>query len=179
MPRVIRVAAAQVGAVHVDSPREETLKRIIKLVEDAAAKGVKLVVLPETALTTFFPRHVGLDKDPKEFDKWYEEGDIVTGKNVKPLFDRAAELGVSVCVGYAEKTTAGERYNTCSYVYDHKELAKYRKVHLPGTVEPFANPNAINQLEKRYFLPGNLGFKVSANVCAEVVVVPELKMLLE
>ena len=38
-------------------------------------------------------------------------------------------------------------------------IAKYRKVHLPGTVEPFENPDAINQLEKRYFEPGNLGFK--------------------
>jgi predicted amidohydrolase len=38
-------------------------------------------------------------------------------------------------------------------------IAKYRKVHLPGTKEPFENPDAINQLEKRYFEPGNLGFK--------------------
>ena len=40
-----------------------------------------------------------------------------------------------------------------------KTLSKYRKVHLPGTVEPFDNPDAINQLEKRYFLPGDLGFQ--------------------
>jgi hypothetical protein len=124
MPRLVRVAAAQIGAVHVDSPREETLQRIIKLVEDAAAKGVKLVVLPETAFTTFFPRHVGLDKDPAELDKWYEEGDIATSKNVKPLFDRARELDVSICVGYAEKTNSGERYNTCSYVHNGTELGE-------------------------------------------------------
>ena len=40
-------------------------------------------------------------------------------------------------------------------------IGKYRKIHLPGTVEPFdANDATVtNQLEKRYFLPGNLGFK--------------------
>ncbi|MCJ1486676.1 hypothetical protein MMC06_006854 [Schaereria dolodes] len=37
--------------------------------------------------------------------------------------------------------------------------SKYRKVHLPGTVDPFENEDAINQLEKRYFKPGDLGFK--------------------
>jgi hypothetical protein len=33
------------------------------------------------------------------------------------------------------------------------------QVHLPGTTEPFdLDPTTTNQLEKRYFLPGNLGF---------------------
>jgi predicted amidohydrolase len=31
-------------------------------------------------------------------------------------------------------------------------------VHLPGTVEPRAEPGAYQQLEKRYFRPGDLGF---------------------
>ena len=38
-------------------------------------------------------------------------------------------------------------------------VSKYRKVHLPGTVEPFEDPEAVNQLEKGYFTPGDLGFK--------------------
>lgn len=46
MARKIKVAAAQVGRVDRGAPRAETLARIIKLVEQAAAEGVKLVVLP-------------------------------------------------------------------------------------------------------------------------------------
>ncbi|KAF1349749.1 putative N-carbamoyl-D-amino acid hydrolase [Delphinella strobiligena] len=42
---------------------------------------------------------------------------------------------------------------------ERRVLAKYRKVHLPGTVEPFEEPDAVNQLEKRYFTPGDLGFQ--------------------
>lgn len=38
-------------------------------------------------------------------------------------------------------------------------LSKYRKIHLPGDFEPFDDPSATLQLEKRYFKPGDLGFK--------------------
>ncbi|KAL8277742.1 hypothetical protein RQP46_009864 [Phenoliferia psychrophenolica] len=157
MPRLLKVAAAQVGAVNRTDSREATLDRIIKLVESAAEQGVKLVVLPELALTTFFARYVGLDADPVEFDKWFEEGEITGSKNVARLFARAKELNIAICLGYAEKTSEGEHYNSCSYVAASGE--EISKIHLPGTVEPFTNPGAINQLEKRFFLPGNLGFK--------------------
>lgn len=56
MTRLIKVAAAQVGAVHRGADRKETTARLIKLLEDGAAQGAQLVVFPETALTTFFPR---------------------------------------------------------------------------------------------------------------------------
>lgn len=44
MVRIIKVAAAQVGAVHRTSTRQEVLTRLMKLLEDAAAQDVKLVV---------------------------------------------------------------------------------------------------------------------------------------
>lgn len=47
MPRRIKVAAAQVGAVHRTTPRAEVLARLIKLVEEAAEQGVKLAVFRE------------------------------------------------------------------------------------------------------------------------------------
>ena len=80
---------------------------------------------------------------------------------MKPLFDEAREYGIDIVLGYAERTPDGTGYNTCVY-YSGSEgrvMSKYRKVHLPGTKEPFEDPNAINQLEKRYFTPGDLGFK--------------------
>ncbi|KAI5480467.1 hypothetical protein MNV49_000620 [Pseudohyphozyma bogoriensis] len=168
MPRKIKVAAAQVGRVDTDADRKDTLARLIALLEQAGQQGVNLVVFPEIALTTFFPRMVGLDDDmvnnPEKLDMWYEKGPIVENPNVKPLFDKATELGIDVHIGYAELTEDGKHYNTCSYVKAGKELAKYRKVrctktHLPGFSEPFANPESENHLEKRYFLPGDTGFQ--------------------
>lgn len=46
MARKITVAAAQVGAVHKDSQRPETLSRLISLLEQASQKGVEVLVYP-------------------------------------------------------------------------------------------------------------------------------------
>lgn len=160
MARKVKVAAAQMGPVHLTSKREDTVKSMITLLQKAAAEGAQLVLFPEIAFTTFFPRH--LIPSQEELDTYFEHGDeIITSSNTKALFDEAKRLNVDISVGYAERTTDGTGYNTSIYYTPktNKILSKYRKVHLPGTVEPFENPDATNQLEKRYFKPGNLGFK--------------------
>lgn len=159
MSRKITVAAAQVGAVHLTTPKPEVVQRLNKLLHEAAEKKVQLVVFPECALTTFFPRH--RIRSQEELDTFFEHGeDITQSKDVAPLFSEAKQLGIDIVLGYAERTTDGTGYNTCVYysATEGKVVNKYRKVHLPGTKEPFEDPNAINQLEKRYFEPGNLGF---------------------
>lgn len=158
MPRILRLAAAQMGATHYTDPRPKTLGRMLALLESAASKGAQSVLFPEAAFTTFFPRH--LIHDAAELDSFFEHGDVITQAQTKPLFDKAKELGVDIAVGFAEKTDAGETFNACVYFHARSGsvLSKYRKVHLPGTFEPFANPDATNQLEKRYFKPGDLGF---------------------
>ncbi|KAJ9133374.1 N-carbamoyl-D-amino acid hydrolase [Pleurostoma richardsiae] len=161
MPRVIKVAAAQIGAVHKWSTRESTLKRMIDLLDSAVTKGAQLIVFPETAFTTFFPRY--LFEDPAEVESYFEDdagGDsIAESKNVKPLFRRARELGVDIWVGYGERTAEGRHFNTAVYYSGRsgRVLNKYRKTHVPGFVEP-PFPGAEVHLEKRYFETGNLGF---------------------
>lgn len=159
MARTVRIAAAQVGAVHLDESRKNTLDRLIRLLEDAASKGARIVVFPECTFTTFFPRH--FIEDEAELEAFFEHGDITTAENTKSLFDKAKELGIDVCIGFAEATDTGEHYNTCVYYHAKSGsiLSTYRKVHLPGDYEPFPDPEATNQLEKRYFKPGNLGFE--------------------
>ncbi|KAK2777887.1 hypothetical protein FQN53_002022 [Emmonsiellopsis sp. PD_33] len=159
MPRIIRLAAAQMGSTHTTDSKEKTVGRMIKLLESAAAEGVQVLLYPETAFTTFFPRH--LIKDEAELDSYFEHGDLITSAHAKPLFDKARELGVDISVGFAEHTDDGERFNSTIYYQAStgSVLSKYRKIHLPGDVEPFDDPRALNQLEKRYFKPGNLGFK--------------------
>ena len=120
---------------------------------------MKVVVFPEITFTTFFPRYIF--DDPKELETYFEHGDdISTSENVKPLFDKAKVNKVDFYVGYGERTEGGRGFNTCVYFSGAlgKVVAKYRKVHLPGTKDPFPDPEAINQLEKRYFEPGDLGF---------------------
>lgn len=160
MARKITVAAAQVGAVHRDAVKQETVQRLVKLLHEAAQQKVQLVVFPECTLTTFFPRH--LFHSQEELDKYFEHGDDITeSSDVKPLFDEAKSHGIDIVLGFAERTSDGQGWNTSVYYSssEGKIISKYRKVHLPGTKEPFDDPEAVNQLEKRYFTPGNLGFE--------------------
>lgn len=155
MSRIIRIAAAQMGPTQRADSRDNTLARMIKLMENAAAQGATLVVFPELAFTTFFPRWL---LDEKEVLSQFETA--MPNPHVQPLFDRARELGVGFYVGYAELTPDSQQFNTSIIVApDGKLLGKYRKVHLPGSVEPRAGAR-YQQLEKRYFDYGDLGFPV-------------------
>jgi N-carbamoyl-D-amino-acid hydrolase len=152
--RVLRVAGAQMGPTSRHDPREHTLGRLIALLDRAADDGAALVVFPELALTTFFPRW--LFTAERELDAFFETA--MPNPGVQPLFDRAAARGVGFYLGYAERTPDGRRFNSTILVApDGAIIGHYRKVHLPGFVEP--RPQlAWQQLEKRYFEYGDLGF---------------------
>ncbi len=153
MPRILRIAAAQMGPNQRDDDRGATLRRMIALLEGAAEKGATLVVFPELAFTTFFPRWL---LEGAELDAYYERS--IPNPQVQPLFDRARALGVGLYVGYAEITPEGRRFNSAILVEpDGSVLGRYRKVHLPGSVEPRAGAR-FQQLEKRYFEYGDTGF---------------------
>jgi predicted amidohydrolase len=153
MPRILRIAAAQMGPNQRADSREAILARMIALLDEAADKGAKLVVFPELAFTTFFPRWL---LEGPELDAYYETA--MPNPAVQPLFDRARALGVGFYVGYAERTEDGKRFNSAiTTAPDGSIIAKYRKVHLPGSVEPRPG-DRFQQLEKRYFEYGDLGF---------------------
>lgn len=168
--RMLTVAAAQMGPVPtLTTPRSETLARMIKLLEQASEKNVRLVVFPELALTTFFPGYV--IQDPDEIAKFFEPASpsdpyaILTSPHAKPLIDRANDLGIDVHFGYGERWTEDDGkvtdYNTAVYYSAHKRecIAKYRKIHLPGRYEPDTRPGVTQQLEKMFFAPGDFGFQ--------------------
>lgn len=159
MARIIRIAAAQVGAVHRTDKRPDTMKRLVSLLEEAASRGAQVVLFPECTFTTFFPRY--LIESEAELESFFEHGDVTKSENTREVFDKAQELGVDISIGFAEATAEGDHYNACVYYHARSGsvLSKYRKIHLPGDVDPFAEPDAVNQLEKRYFKPGDLGFK--------------------
>ena len=51
MPRLLKVAAAQVGAIDRGASRETVIARLLALVENAAAEHVKLIVFREPSKT--------------------------------------------------------------------------------------------------------------------------------
>ena len=75
MTRVLTVAAAQLGPIARDEPRASAVARMVALMEQAHPKGVDLIVFPELALTTFFPRWFIEDEDALDASPWYLDGD--------------------------------------------------------------------------------------------------------
>ena len=154
--RIVTVAAAQMGPIQKADSRESVIERMIALMNEAKAKGADLIVYPELALTTFFPRW--WTEDRTEMDGWFEE--TMPSAATQALFDRAIQHGMAMSFGYAEKTPDGHHFNTSIITDKSGEIVgKYRKVHLPGHVE-YDNERTHQHLEKRYFEPGDLGFPV-------------------
>lgn len=157
MTRLIKVGAAQIGAINSDTPTEVVINRMIKLLDEAKEKGLELVNFPELTFSTFFARFVITFGE--ELDKWFQKGDITKLAPYEKFFDKAKEYGIAVCVGYAELTDSGEHYNTSIFVDKKGHLIhKYRKIHLPGDKKPLENM-PCQHLEKRYFLDGDLGLE--------------------
>ncbi|VVD82133.1 MULTISPECIES: N-carbamoyl-D-amino-acid hydrolase [Pandoraea] len=154
MSRIVNVAAAQLGPIQRADSRADVMERLLAHLHNAHAMGCNLVVFPELALTTFFPRWYM--EDPVEIDAFYERE--MPGPQTQALFDTAKRLGIGFYLGYAEIALddAGRphRFNTSILVgADGNIIGKYRKVHLPGHAEhePW---RAFQHLEKYYFEPG-------------------------
>ena len=156
MSRLLKVAAAQLGPIQRTDDRQSVVKRLIELLRNAHFLKAELVVFPELALTTFFPRW--FVDDISQANHWYETQ--MPSPITQPLFDEAKKLGVGFCLGYAELTSDGERFNTQILVErDGKVVAKYRKVHIPGH-EQNEPDRPFQHAERYYFKPSGEGFGV-------------------
>ena len=156
MARNLHVAAAQLGPIQKTDDRKAVVMRLIDLLRDAHSKKAELVVFPELALTTFFPRW--FVDDISQADHWYETQ--MPSKVTKPLFDEAKKLNIGFCLGYAELTKTGDRFNTQILVERNGTVvAKYRKVHIPGH-EHHEPDRPFQHAERYYFKPSDDGFGV-------------------
>ncbi|MBE9476338.1 MAG: N-carbamoyl-D-amino-acid hydrolase [Proteobacteria bacterium] len=159
MKRKYIAATAQLGPIAKDEPRSSAVARMIALLREAHSQGSKLVVFPELALTTFFPRW--FFEDEATIDGYFETE--MPNADVKPLFDAAVELNIGFYLGYAElvwQDGVKHRFNTSILVDGTGQIVgKYRKIHLPGHKE-YESWRPFQHLEKRYFEHGDLGFPV-------------------
>ena len=156
MSRIVTVGAAQMGPIQKDHSRSEVVERLIALLRLGHKAGCDLVVFPELALTTFFPRW--FVDDISEANHWYETE--MPSPVTQPLFDEAKKLQMGFCLGYAELTPDGHRFNTQILVEkDGSVVAKYRKVHIPGH-EHNEPDRPFQHAERYYFEPSMEGFGV-------------------
>lgn len=159
MARILTVAAAQLGPIQRAHSRANVVERMLILLREAQRHGCDLIVFPELALTTFFPRwFMG---DQAEIDSFFERE--MPSNETAPLFTEAKRMNMAFALGYAELIEEGgrlRRFNTKILVDKTGAIvSKYRKIHLPGHAEhePW---RPFQHLEKRYFEVGNLSWPV-------------------
>ncbi|GIS89382.1 MAG: hypothetical protein CM1200mP18_20920 [Gammaproteobacteria bacterium] len=115
MARVLTVAAAQLGPIAKSENRASVVTRMLDLMNAAKRKRCDLVVFPELALTTFFPRWYMTDQT--EIDQWFEAE--MPNHDTEPLFDMARQSNMAFHLGYAELCTESKQthhYNSAILV---------------------------------------------------------------
>ena len=93
MARNIRVAAAQLGPIQKADSRAAVVARMLALMRQA--EGCDLIVYPELALTTFFPRWYYRERG--EADVWFERE--MPGAATRPLFEAARRAAMAMSFG--------------------------------------------------------------------------------
>ena len=126
-----------------DTPAANVRKTLPRI-EEAAAKGAKIIGLQEMFTTKYFC----INQDPKNFDL---AEPIETGPSVTELAQAAKRLGVVIVAPLFEARGSEVYHNTAAVIdADGTVLGKYRKMHIPQ------DPGFE---EKFYFTPGDLGFR--------------------
>ncbi len=119
------------------------VKRTVKLIEQAAKKGAKIVALQELFQTPYFPQSKHKNKDN------YAES--ILGFTMKTMKETAKRLKIALIVPFYEKNK-GKYFNTaCVINKNGKLLGQYHKIHIPH------DPGFY---EKEYFKQGELGYKI-------------------
>ena len=137
----VRVGLVQLTAE--DAPAANVRKTLPRI-EEAAAKGAKIIGLQEMFTTKYFC----ITQDPKNFDL---AEPIETGPSVTELAKAAKRLGVVIVAPLFEARGSEVYHNTAAVIdADGTVLGKYRKMHIPQ------DPGFE---EKFYFTPGDLGFR--------------------
>jgi N-carbamoylputrescine amidase len=123
--------------------QSDNMRRAVAGVREAAAKGAKVICLPELFLSRYFCQ--------VEDHRFFQLAEPVPGPSTTSLGALAKELGVVIIASLFEKRAEGLYHNTTAILdADGKYLGKYRKMHIPD--DP-------NYYEKFYFTPGDLGFR--------------------
>jgi beta-ureidopropionase len=152
MPRIVRCGLIQ--AANVLSPdkasladvREAMIAKHVRLIEEAATRGVRILCLQEL----FYGPYFAAEQDPR----WYHFTERVPdGPTIRQMQELARKHEMAMVVPVYEEEATGVYYNTAAVLdADGSYLGKYRKNHIPHCLPAF--------WEKFYFKPGNLGYPV-------------------
>jgi len=123
--------------------QDQNLRRAIRLAEEAAKDGARVVCLPELFRSQYFCQ----GEDAASFDL----AEPVPGPSTAALAHVARDSRITLIVPVFERRAAGLYHNTAAVIGPDGGLAGlYRKMHIPD--DP-------GYYEKFYFAPGDLGYR--------------------
>ncbi len=159
MSRIVKCGLIQAKAdISTDLPVDEIksymMEKHVKLIGEAASKGVKILCLQELFNGPYFAA--------EQRPKWYDMAEpIPDGPTTEAMMDLAEKHHMVLIVPIYEKEMSGFYYNTAAVIdADGTYLGKYRKTHIPHVLPGF--------FEKYYFRPGNFGYPVFETEYADV-----------
>ena len=118
---------------------DKNLERACAVIEEAAVKGARLIVLPEAALSGYIYR---------DLDQFLPYMDTVPGTATMRIAELTAKYSCYVAIGIAEIDRASRlTYNTGALIGPRGYIGKYRK-------------NGLNPSDIDWFAPGNTGYPV-------------------
>ena len=149
MTDTFRVGLIQMGC---DADRATNLAKAEAKIAEAAKMGAQVVCLPELFTGPYFCQTENIDL--------FDLAEPVPGPSTEVLARAAKANGVVVVGSLFERRMAGVYHNTATvHDADGTFLGMYRKMHIPD--DPMF-------LEKFYFTPGDLGWKVFDTKFAKV-----------
>jgi N-carbamoylputrescine amidase len=140
-PRPVSVAAVQLSCCW---DRAANLARAEALVREAAARGARIILIPELFETPYFC----IEQDSRHLALAQTLQHNAAVRHFRPV---ARELGVVLPISFFERDGLACFNSVAIIDADGEVLGVYRKAHIP---------NGPGYQEKTYFSPGNTGFKV-------------------
>lgn len=136
----VTLAAANVKITH---DKRRNLQRFLELIDEAAGKGVDLLVLPEVGLQGYadFAPALGSKESVAQKQYYFREAEPIPGPATEAIRMAAERRGMYVVLGLAERALSGNAiYNSAALIGPTGVLGVYRKMH--------------NQFEFPYFCAG-------------------------
>lgn len=120
-------------AMEVVFNKQDNLKKYLSFIEQAALKGVDLIVFPEQSLQGYLKNLFALDVENVKYQHDQAET-IPDGPSVQSLIKAANRYNMHIIFGMTEKVTdrPGVLYNSAVLLGPSGHIGTYRKVHQPG-----------------------------------------------
>ncbi|MGI8603594.1 MAG: nitrilase family protein [Verrucomicrobiales bacterium] len=160
--RSLRVAAVQFESAPGD--KEANFRKIESFGEQAAARGVRLILLPECCITGYwFIRNLSVEQLAALAEP------IPDGPSTRRLIELARKLGMTIGAGFVEAGAPGEFHNSYVVAMADGSFQRHRKIH------SFEHESIVSGSEFTVFdIPD--GFRVGLLICYDCNIVENVRL---